>query len=383
MRSQSWFVGVLLLIAAELHFATTAAAQAVLFRDEMNSSAAWGMNVSSADTLVTFGYDYSADGIPETPHHESGDTATRGVKLEANISSPGSMEYITLNPFGYNFTGSYRLRFDAWMNYDLQEALGAASGTTEFLGGGVGHDGFTADIASGAQAMTTGDGGAAADWRAFKSPPQFTIAAAKMAGGSQGNQVAYYSDFLPGVVPPAVQGQPDSAGIAGAPGFQWVTWEFTAINADGINKVSVFVEKPTGERLRIVDIDCNDTSDGSNGCSSDGNVSLFYGDFFTSVTTRPDLTFGVIDNVVVNRVLPGDYNGDGIVDAADYTVWRDGLGSSYTLDDYEMWKTHFGETAGSGAGANAVAAPEPAAVALLMLAVAGVGFARVSALHRQ
>ena len=24
--------------------------------------------------------------------------------------------------------------------------------------------------------------------------------------------------------------------------------------------------------------------------------------------------------------LPGDYNADGIVDAADYTVWRDNLG---------------------------------------------------------
>ena len=63
-------------------------------------------------------------------------------------------------------------------------------------------------------------------------------------------------------------------------------------------------------------------------------------------------------------VLPGDYNFNGIVDAADYTVWRDTLGTTgvalpadgnndgqVNLDDYAFWKAHFGETAGSGSGA--------------------------------
>jgi hypothetical protein len=31
--------------------------------------------------------------------------------------------------------------------------------------------------------------------------------------------------------------------------------------------------------------------------------------------------------------LTGDFNGNGAVDAADYTVWRDGLGSIYTQAD--------------------------------------------------
>jgi hypothetical protein len=65
--------------------------------------------------------------------------------------------------------------------------------------------------------------------------------------------------------------------------------------------------------------------------------------------------------------LDGDYNGDGSVDAADYVVWRKGLGTSYTQNDYSVWRTHFGQTAGSvsGAGANA-AVPEPATVVLLI-----------------
>ena len=40
--------------------------------------------------------------------------------------------------------------------------------------------------------------------------------------------------------------------------------------------------------------------------------------------------------------LAGDYNNDGVVDAADYTVWRDGLGTTFTEDDYDTWADHFG-----------------------------------------
>jgi uncharacterized protein YjbI with pentapeptide repeats len=98
--------------------------------------------------------------------------------------------------------------------------------------------------------------------------------------------------------------------------------------------------------------------------------------------------------------LPGDYNNNGIVDAADYTVWRDRLGQSVTLanenpaaaspglvdaEDYAFWTANFGNVlpdlgAGSGAahvapgdspGAN-YAVPEPASVVLLTFAAASV-----------
>ena len=67
---------------------------------------------------------------------------------------------------------------------------------------------------------------------------------------------------------------------------------------------------------------------------------------------------------------PGDYNGNGTVDAADYTVWRDTIGSTSDLradgngdrmideDDYNMWKSLFGTTYDSGAGSGS-AVPEP------------------------
>lgn len=67
--------------------------------------------------------------------------------------------------------------------------------------------------------------------------------------------------------------------------------------------------------------------------------------------------------------LAGDYNGDGAVDAADYTVWRDGLDEIYEADDYEVWRANFGAALMAGEGG--VAVPEPALCAMLLVAVAG------------
>ena len=74
----------------------------------------------------------------------------------------------------------------------------------------------------------------------------------------------------------------------------------------------------------------------------------------------------VIYAVKWTPVVPGDYNGDAIVDAADYTVWRDTLGSTTDLRangddsgasagkidaaDYAVWKNNFGNHAGGPGG---------------------------------
>jgi hypothetical protein len=78
----------------------------------------------------------------------------------------------------------------------------------------------------------------------------------------------------------------------------------------------------------------------------------------------------------------GDYNDDGTVNAADYTVWRNMLGEEVpngtgadgvpdgVIDqqDYEFWKQHFGENVSGGAGAGSIAAvvPEPSAMLLML-----------------
>jgi hypothetical protein len=82
--------------------------------------------------------------------------------------------------------------------------------------------------------------------------------------------------------------------------------------------------------------------------------------------------------------LPGDYNRDGTVDAADYTVWRDMYGRSVTdyvgadgngdgivnVDDYDLWKNNFGAGVTGNVAASAseqTAVPEPSAKYLMLI----------------
>jgi hypothetical protein len=83
--------------------------------------------------------------------------------------------------------------------------------------------------------------------------------------------------------------------------------------------------------------------------------------------------------------LPGDYDGDGFVDATDYTVWRNSMnqtGASLPADgnkngridtgDYAIWKTNFGRTSGAGSVALSptTSAPEPATLLIALVAAA-------------
>lgn len=95
--------------------------------------------------------------------------------------------------------------------------------------------------------------------------------------------------------------------------------------------------------------------------------------------------------------LPGDYNGDEVVNAADYTIWRDTLSSTTDLRadgsgptagvpdgvidlfDYDYWKANFGAE-GSGTGSGSLApgvVPEAASGLLALLALSMTGFARL------
>jgi len=74
-------------------------------------------------------------------------------------------------------------------------------------------------------------------------------------------------------------------------------------------------------------------------------------------------------NVSSPNPLPGDFNNDGSVDAADYVVWRkDGLSS----EDFNTWRSNFGNTLPGGSGSivqapqeNNGGVPEASTVALV------------------
>jgi T5SS/PEP-CTERM-associated repeat protein len=74
-----------------------------------------------------------------------------------------------------------------------------------------------------------------------------------------------------------------------------------------------------------------------------------------------------IVSVIGTGSLPGDFNLDGKVDAADYVVWRTGTVVAATQANYNLWRANFGNTAGSGAVAqSAGAVPEPLASVLIL-----------------
>ncbi len=93
---------------------------------------------------------------------------------------------------------------------------------------------------------------------------------------------------------------------------------------------------------------------------SDGTVQ-----FLHNVAADQFLTVSYAD------ALQGDFNGDGIVDSADYVVWRENLGAPFTMDDYSIWRSYFGTSLTPGIGTGS-AVPEPAA--LMLLAMSSLAF---------
>lgn len=103
----------------------------------------------------------------------------------------------------------------------------------------------------------------------------------------------------------------------------------------------------------------------------------------TDAALRPRLVVASSSASVVAG-LAGDFNDDGVVDAADYTVWRDNEGTSFDLNgngnengtsggvvdaaDYQLWAANFGSQSGGGQSLGPV--PEPTALCLMLMSAA-------------
>jgi hypothetical protein len=83
--------------------------------------------------------------------------------------------------------------------------------------------------------------------------------------------------------------------------------------------------------------------------------------------------------------VAGDYNGNGVVDMADYVLWRNGgpllneVNTPGTVDatDYDAWRARFGNTSGSGSGlGSGSAVPEPSIMSLFALSSILMSFGR-------
>jgi hypothetical protein len=98
----------------------------------------------------------------------------------------------------------------------------------------------------------------------------------------------------------------------------------------------------------------------------------------------------ILPNAVVLRVIgTGDYNGNGMVDAADYAVWRNLLGQSgpglaadgdgngiVDTADYNFWRSRFGNLVPGAASVAVVSTPEPSIWFLLAAGCVGMSHNR-------
>jgi fibronectin-binding autotransporter adhesin len=111
---------------------------------------------------------------------------------------------------------------------------------------------------------------------------------------------------------------------------------------------------------------------------------------FETITSGYSVNYGTGSNSQVTLStapvlgVPGDYNNNGVVDGADYVLWRNGGPLQNEVDtpgtvnaaDYTAWRARFGNTSGAGAGLGGGAVPEPTSALLVAMGLAALGSIR-------
>lgn len=115
-----------------------------------------------------------------------------------------------------------------------------------------------------------------------------------------------------------------------------------------------------------------------------------YGSSQSGAVNKLDFYFSGMGILTVGpSILAGDYNNDGIVDAADYVVWRKNVGQpSQTLPNdttgviigdaqYNLWRANYGNSVavpGAGSSLSSGAVPEPTTMGLVAFGIAALGW---------
>jgi hypothetical protein len=268
---------------------------AVLYAEnfELDPTGAWTVNGGPSDETANFFFDYSTVGIPLAPNSAAG--GAHGMKLQANLTN-GIFSGFSVSPTGQNFTGNYTLAFDWWANFNGPFPAGG-SGSTNLSTFGIGTSGTVAQWPGGVQDSVwfaaTGDGGSAADWRAYSTaaPTSHPDGDAVYAATTRNNTNAYYAGFG-GEEAPAAQLAlfPQQTGNT-AIGSAGMAWHEVVIENDGTT-IRWLVDSLL---IATIDLDAVDL-DGEN---------IFFGHSDVNATSSTDpndaaLLFTLIDNVRVN-----------------------------------------------------------------------------------
>ena len=109
-----------------------------------------------------------------------------------------------------------------------------------------------------------------------------------------------------------------------------------------------------------------------------GKTGANFSTFFSTTGTVGEDNY-TLTSLVAPAGVAGDYNDNGVVDAADYVLWRNGGPLENEVDnpgtvnqaDYTVWRARFGNGTGAGGALSGSTIPEPATLACLLIAIAG------------
>lgn len=291
------------------------------------------------DGNANYAFDYGLLGIPSAPNSVS--STTTGLFLEANTSEQTAAdegESIGVLPLGFPLpTTDYAIRADLYLfnNQDL--------GSTEYATLGTHHQGtnnlphrFSLNSGDGLAWQFDSDGLSVTDLFRYESVVGLS---------SSENSLGGWEDIPNGSISNVPTGDATNLGIQN----QWVEIEISSIA--GIIEFSI--------NGFVIDSYDNTAED-----FDAGTLLLAHSDPFNSVSLDNAAGFSngsIFDNVIVTAIsdsLAGDYNQDSVVDAADYTLWRDSFGASVSIGtgadgngdgiidsgDYAVWLNHYGES---------------------------------------
>ncbi|TWT73793.1 hypothetical protein Pla123a_36870 [Posidoniimonas polymericola] len=398
MRICRLLIGVPALVVAGC-FASAASAQ--IYTDSLSSGANWTTKQTN-DASFAFGFDYSTKGLPLAPNGSD----SIGLKLEVNNgdASPGS-ETIGVFTSVASLPTEYTVRVDIWANWAPDNGT-IGQGTTEFVGASVGHDALLSGP-FGASFMYSSDADSSLDYRLYQNEVELQSEDGGYdlgtTAGSRNHTNPLILEAFPEIdIATAVPTQ-GSTGVnqAGAAGFQWMTVNIE-VDTDSIGPAGLTSDvgfarfsmksASSGRVLAIGTVDNSNNANPEVAPIPLGNqIALLMSDLSSSVTVDPNFSFSIFDNLQVfdgllalePDVAPsaaGDFNADGLVDAADYTLWRDNSGDAdetaigfngdgldgVDAKDLQLWKDNYGTD--YGVAAASIAAPEPGALVLLTAA---------------
>jgi hypothetical protein len=349
-------------------------------------------SVNTAGTGSGNGWAYSprisADGSTIVYSSESSnlhplDTETQG-DLFARRLTTNTTELISINSAGTSsgnsFTGSYSTSADG-------NRIAFTSGSTDLnpLDAGTEADVFVRDLIAGTTILVSvnvdGTGGANGEYTADAvicadgSKVAFTSSSTNLHHQASAPGVKLFvRDLSEGITYLTAITEAFASPTLSADGniIAFASGETGLHPLDTNGKGDVFVRNLATGAIQLVSLNTDGTSSANRTSgrpliSTSGNVVLFHSS--ASDIHVPDVNGH--EDVFLAAVIwdqpefAGDYNRDGTVNAADYTLWRNNLGATglepYSgadgngdgtigPEDYGVWKLHFGETIQPGAG---------------------------------